>query len=932
MSTAIASSKGGLRGLNVFITDVRAAQNKEEEEKRVNKEMAKIRKKFKEAKEVDGYARKKYVSKLMYIYMLGYELDFGYIEAVNLLSATKFSEKCMGYLALSLLLHENHEMLPLVIQSLQNDIQSRNDFHQSLALCAIANIGSKEMGESLSPIVQKLLTAKATKPIIKKKSALCLLRLYRKFPESLSSESWSDRILLLLDEPDLGSLTSTMGLLLGLAQENPKPFESATNKVILLLSKIVLQKEISKDYYYYNVANPWLQVKLLQFLSLYPSPEDSTLKGKLQESLRRILSSADSAKNQATPNHKNALHCVLFEAISLVVHLDDDRELIRTATTLLAKFVLPKEHSNIRYLALSALGTIASLDNESSSLVTKHQETVLQALRDVDISIRKRALDLLYGMCDKANAKTIVSELLLYLASADFAIKEELVLKIAILAEKFASDYSWYVDVIFQLVNLAGDFVTDDIWFRVVQIVTNHEDIQEYAAKTVLSTLQQPDCHEVGVKLGGYILGEFGHLIADNPSSSPLVQFKELQSKFSNISDVTKSLLLSTYVKFVNVYPELSDTIKPVFQSYQTSFDAELQQRAFEYSRISLVSDDLMQTVLDAMPQFTERTVSEEDSRSPEKGRSPKVTASSSSSQPSSSSSRNLKNSDLISISDQPSLISDLPQNVSTTPVNTTSTPAHIAPQQQTPVQVNQPKEVVPDALKRNTLITEGVLHQDQYIQIGFKSEYSNNGHGRMMIYYGNSSPSPFLNFRTSFSSVPFLSINAPPMNPTLDSRAQAQQLVTMSSSLAEFNAFPTLDVSFLSNGNPIQVQIKLPVTLIRFVEQTKISGPDFYSQWKQIENPPQSLQSVVKSSKPIDLGYVNKVLTVGLSLTVLPNVDPNLNNIVGTGSYVTSTSKTPFLFRLESNAAAEMFRVSVKSPHPLVASGIMRLLEIHLS
>lgn len=67
------------------------------------------------------------------------------------------------------------------------------------------------------------------------------------------------------------------------------------------------------------------------------------------------------------------------------------------------------------------------MDSETRNLVTKHQETVLQALRDVDISIRKRALDLLYGMCDKSTAKTIVSELLNYLASADFAIKEELV-------------------------------------------------------------------------------------------------------------------------------------------------------------------------------------------------------------------------------------------------------------------------------------------------------------------------------------------------------------------------------------------------------------------------------------------------------------------------------------------------------------------------
>ena len=35
-----------------------------------------------------------------------------------------------------------------------------------------------------------------------------------------------------------------------------------------------------------------------------------------------------------------------------------------------------------------------------------------------------------------------------------------------------------------------------------------------YAAKTVFEALQAPACHENMVKVGGYILGEFGNLIA----------------------------------------------------------------------------------------------------------------------------------------------------------------------------------------------------------------------------------------------------------------------------------------------------------------------------------------------------------------------------------------------------------------------------------
>lgn len=51
-------------------------------------------------------------------------------------------------------------MIPLIIQALLNDLQSRTELHQILALTAISNIGGKEMAESLAPIVIKLLTAK----------------------------------------------------------------------------------------------------------------------------------------------------------------------------------------------------------------------------------------------------------------------------------------------------------------------------------------------------------------------------------------------------------------------------------------------------------------------------------------------------------------------------------------------------------------------------------------------------------------------------------------------------------------------------------------------------------------------------------------------------------------------------------------------------
>ena len=88
----------------------------------------------------------------------------------------------------------------------------------------------------------------------------------------------------------------------------------------------------------------------------------------------------------------------------------------------------------------------------SHEAVKKHQETIVNSLKtERDVSVRQRAVDLLYAMCDRTNAENIVAEMLSYLqlVSADYSIREEMVLKVAILAEKYATDYTWYYASIF---------------------------------------------------------------------------------------------------------------------------------------------------------------------------------------------------------------------------------------------------------------------------------------------------------------------------------------------------------------------------------------------------------------------------------------------------------------------------------------------------
>lgn len=97
-----------------------------------------------------------------------------------------------------------------------------------------------------------------------------------------------------------------------------------------------------------------------------------------------------------------------------------------------------------RYLALESLARLAGQPDVIATI--RSQRTVISAaLREIDVATRKRALDLIFAVCDASNIKELVAELLDYLVTADFSIREELVLKVAILAEKHAPDVRWCV-------------------------------------------------------------------------------------------------------------------------------------------------------------------------------------------------------------------------------------------------------------------------------------------------------------------------------------------------------------------------------------------------------------------------------------------------------------------------------------------------------
>ncbi|MFS8011658.1 putative clathrin/coatomer adaptor, adaptin-like, coatomer/calthrin adaptor appendage [Helianthus anomalus] len=580
-------------------------------------------------------------------------------------------------------------------------------------------------------------------------------------------------------------------------------------------------------------------------------------------------------------------------------------------------------------------------------------------------------------MCDTSNAKDIVEELLQYLGTAEFAMREELALKAAILAEKFAPDLSWYVDVILQLIDKAGDFVSDDIWFRVVQFVTNNEDLQPYAALKAREYLDKPAIHETMMKVSAYLLGEYSHLLARRPGCSPKEIFGIIHEKLPTVSTPTISILLSTYAKILMHSqppdPELQNQIWAIFSKYETSIDAEIQQRAVEYFTLSKKGAVLMD-ILAEMPKFPERESSLIKKAEDTEADTAELSAIKSRAQQQASSalvvtgqqptneppqvtqlgmvkipSINMENNHVdqevaqtngITGDVEPQnadILGDLlsplaiegPPGVSGTETLSEDGALALAPVGE---QENAIKPMVDIAERFHALCVNdsGVLYEDPYVQIGIKAEW--RGHqGRLVLFLGNKTTSsldavqavilPPSHMKLELSSVPEI---IPP-------RSQVQCPLEVVN-LRPSRDVAVLDFSYKFGTNLVDNKLRIPAVLNKFFQPITLSAEEFFPQWRSLAAPPLKLQEVVRGVRPMSLGEMANLLN-SLRLIVSPGLDPNANNLVAsTTFYSESTRSMLCLVRIETDPADRtQLRMTVASGDPTLTLELKEFIKEQL-
>lgn len=222
------------------------------------------------------------------------------------------------------------EVLNDAVSAIKSDLGRADDAAQCLALACIANMGGTKLAGPLATSVQRLLVAQDSHVCVRKKAALCLLRLFRTNPECMVHSEWADRLATLLEQRHLGVLTSSMSLLLGLASRAPSEYQGLVPYVIHNLHALAVGSGESSgvaglatgggsvrcraDYLYYHTPSPWLQVKLLKFLQFFGIPEERAQALRLNAVLTKILGSQGA--NTESVNKSNADHAVLVTVVS----------------------------------------------------------------------------------------------------------------------------------------------------------------------------------------------------------------------------------------------------------------------------------------------------------------------------------------------------------------------------------------------------------------------------------------------------------------------------------------------------------------------------------------------------------------------------------------------------------------------------------------
>uniref|UniRef100_A0A671PQY6 AP-1 complex subunit gamma n=1 Tax=Sinocyclocheilus anshuiensis TaxID=1608454 RepID=A0A671PQY6_9TELE len=509
--------------LRELIRTIRTARTQAEEREMIQKECAAIRSSFREE---DNTYRCRNVAKLLYMHMLGYPAHFGQLECLKLIASQKFTDKRIGYLGAMLLLDERQDVHLLMTNCIKNDLNHSTQYVQGLALCTLGCMGSSEMCRDLAGEVEKLL--KTSNSYLRKKAALCAVHVIRKVPELM--EMFLPATKNLLSEKNHGVLHTSVVLLTEMCERSPdmlSHFRKLVPQLVRILKNLIMSG-YSPEHDVSGISDPFLQVRILRLLRILGKGDDDS-----SEAMNDIL--AQVATN--TETSKNVGNAILYETVLTIMDIKSESGLRVLAINILGRFLLNND-KNIRYVALTSLLKTVQTDHNA---VQRHRSTIVDCLKDLDVSIKRRAMELSFALVNGNNIRGMMKELLYFLDSCDPDFKADCASGIFLAAEKYAPSKRWHIDTIMRVLTTAGSYVRDDSVPNLIQLITNSVEMHAYTVQRLYKALLDDISQQPLVQVASWCIGEYGDLLV----SGQCEEEEPIQVSEDEVLDVLEGLLVS---------------------------------------------------------------------------------------------------------------------------------------------------------------------------------------------------------------------------------------------------------------------------------------------------------------------------------------------------------------------------------------------------
>ncbi|VDH91650.1 AP-1 complex subunit gamma-1 [Mytilus galloprovincialis] len=579
--------------LRDLIREIRSARTAADERAVVQKECAAIRDSFRDP---DNTYRCRNVAKLLYIHMLGYPAHFGQLECLKIVASQKFTDKRIGYLGAMLLLDEKQEVHLLVTNSLKNDLGHQTQYIQSLALCTLGSICSTEMSRDLAGEIEKMI--KSSNAYIKKKAILCAFCIIRKVPDLLEMFIPSTRTL--LNEKNHGVLLTAVCLITEMCEKSPDAlthFRKVVPQLVRILKNLIMAG-YSPEHDVSGVSDPFLQVKILRLLRRL-GKNDTEASETMNDILAQVATNTDTSKNVG--------HAILYEIVLTIMGIKSEAGLRVLAVNILGRFLLNND-KNIRYVALNTLLKVVQADYNA---VQRHRTTIVDCLKDPDVSIKKRAVELSFALINTSNVRGMMKELLHFLETCEPEFKPDICSKIVMAAENHSPTKRWHIDTVMKVLVTAGNYVRDDTVSITIQLAAEMKELHPYIVQQLFKNFKDHLDEQSLIQVSVWCIGEYGeHLLTGECGEDEPVQASEdevvteLEKVLSNhnLNEITKEYAITALMKLSSRFRTSIGRIKDIMSVYGKSVNVELQQRSVEYSQIFNKFDSLRFSLLEQMP------------------------------------------------------------------------------------------------------------------------------------------------------------------------------------------------------------------------------------------------------------------------------------------------------------------------------------------